>query len=75
MPFCAWRWAGAMALARRDKALGSAVARARHCLYFCLDCEERAMTAPWRSLAQRYASAMALARRWGFELRVTVRNL
>ena len=29
MPFRAWRWAGAMALARRDQAMGSAVALAR----------------------------------------------
>ena len=72
MPFRAWHWAGTMALARRDKALGSAVALARRCSYFCPDCEERAMAAPWRSLAWRYASAMALARRRGHSERVTV---
>ena len=63
MPFRVLRWAGAMALARRDKALGSDVALVRRCSYFCPDREERAMVASWCALARRYVSAMALARR------------
>ena len=72
MPFRVWRWAGAMALARRDKAMGSAVALARRCSYFCPDREERATLAPWRALARRYVSAMALARRRECPERATV---
>ena len=63
MPFRVWCRAGAMALARRDKALGSVMALARRCSYFWPDREERATTAPRRALARRYVSAMALARR------------
>ena len=46
MPFRVWRWAGAMALARRDKVLGSVVALARRCSYFWPDREERATAVP-----------------------------
>ena len=63
MPFRIWRRAGAMALARRDKALGNAVALARRSSYFWPDRDERATAAPWRALARRYVSAMALERR------------
>ena len=62
LPFRVWRWAGAMALARRDKALGSAMALARRSSYFWPDREERATAAPWRALARRYVSTMALVR-------------
>ena len=72
MPFRVWRWAGAMARARHDKALGSVVALARRCSYFCPNREERATAAPWRALARRYVSAMALARRQKCPERATV---